>query len=100
MAKILDDAQIKFMKRCQPSPAASKEITAAVENLNKILEKHKCTAYVDQVCGNLAVFKQDSGVKCLDGDERTPAGLKQVLPLHVTTPFKTYNAEHDLFFAK
>lgn len=100
MAKILDDSEIKFMKRCQPSTAASKEITAAAENLKKVLEKHKCIAYVDQVCGNLAVFKQDSDVMCRDGDERIPAGLKQVLPLHVTTPFKTYNAEHDLFFAK
>lgn len=101
MATVISNIKMKLMKSFRPSDEAREEINAALDNLNAVIKKNNCVAFIDMVCGELHVFK-DNGCDftVLDRDDGEPAGSIQCLGHYLSTGWRSINAEHDIVWAK
>ena len=102
MATILDPETAKKMKSFRPIDKTREEIKGALENLRKVLNKHHCIAYLDQVCCELHVFYRKKGMTYTvqDRDDGEPSDGIQCLGAYLFTPIEAViNAEHDIVWA-
>jgi hypothetical protein len=100
MAIILSREETDRLNMTRPSAAAEAEIKAALENLKKTLKKHRCTAFIETVCGELSVFKVPKGKTFVvrDRDEKQPAGSQFCRGVYLSTGYQPYNAEHEIIY--